>query len=247
LIGVVNWNDGIILNRISYYENGAQQIIEEFNNNNDIVITQTRYYQSGTITHVFRFMGEPNTHHIINEKIGSVHSSILESGFKEQISLVFYDENEVLRAKGEMLVQKKQDGGGNYLSNPESYSETQMKIGVWEEYHSNKKIQSIKPYFYGDLHGEVKLYHDNGEINQIGNYDSGTPIGEWKLYHRNKSLHKIRVWEDGKLMNIISCLDNQGSTLDKGTLINGNGTEKNYDDNGNLTGEVTYINGKAQK
>ncbi len=48
-------------------------------------------------------------------------------------------------------------------------------------------------------------------------------------------------------MDIISYYDNKGDKLDKGTLVNGNGTVKRYDENGILTKTYTYINGEKQE
>ena len=78
-------------------------------------------------------------------------------------------------------------------------------------------------------------------------YKNGKLTGEWKLYHKNKSLYQVRLWENGKLMEIISCFDNIGQALDMGTLINGNGTLNEYDDTGKLTKVKTYKNGEEQK
>jgi len=44
-------------------------------------------------------------------------------------------------------------------------------------------------------------------------------------------------------MDIISCYDNKGNILDKGTLVHGNGTVNYYDENGTLTETKTYIDG----
>ncbi|WP_196890040.1 hypothetical protein [Aureivirga sp. CE67] len=44
-------------------------------------------------------------------------------------------------------------------------------------------------------------------------------------------------------MNVISCFDNQGNHLEKGTLINGNGTVNYYDGDGNLTKTRTFKDG----
>jgi hypothetical protein len=47
-------------------------------------------------------------------------------------------------------------------------------------------------------------------------------------------------------MNILSCFDSKGNVLDKGTLINGNGTIKMYDIEGELTGEYMIKDGEGQ-
>jgi antitoxin component YwqK of YwqJK toxin-antitoxin module len=44
-------------------------------------------------------------------------------------------------------------------------------------------------------------------------------------------------------MDIISCLNTQGKPIDKGTLVNGDGTVNIYDNNGSLIKVESYING----
>ena len=48
-------------------------------------------------------------------------------------------------------------------------------------------------------------------------------------------------------MNIVSCFDNKGNKLDKGTLLNGNGTVKYYHENGILTEIKKYKEGLVQE
>ena len=90
-------------------------------------------------------------------------------------------------------------------------------------------------------------YYNNGQLNSIGRYENDKATGEWKIYHKNSTLYQIRLWSKGKLMDIISCYDNKGNALDKGTLVNGNGTVDYYDDTGKLTDIKTFKNGEKQK
>ena len=83
--------------------------------------------------------------------------------------------------------------------------------------------------------------------NLVGSYKYGKATGEWKIYHENGKIYQVRLWEKGKFMDLISCFDNKGNLLDKGTLINGNGTVKFYNGNGKLIRTETYNNGEKQE
>jgi len=95
--------------------------------------------------------------------------------------------------------------------------------------------------------GITESYLVNGNLKNIGTYVDGKATGEWKVYHDNNSIYQIKHWDNGKLLNIISCYDNEGNPLDKGSLINGNGTVNYYDESGHLTSTKTYIDGVIEK
>ena len=48
-------------------------------------------------------------------------------------------------------------------------------------------------------------------------------------------------------MDLVSCFDNRGRTLDKGTLANGNGTVISYTPSGKYNKTDNYINGRKEK
>ncbi|HFS67628.1 MAG TPA: hypothetical protein ENK67_05390, partial [Flavobacteriia bacterium] len=108
------------------------------------------------------------------------------------------------------------------------------------------RLQYTGKYENGKYTGEWKFYHENGQLKSIGKYENGKEAGEWKVYYKNGQLYKIELWNDGKLMDIISCYDGEGNRLDKGTLVNGNGTVNYYDMTGKLTKVNTYENGVLQ-
>ncbi|MFD1552960.1 hypothetical protein [Putridiphycobacter roseus] len=67
--------------------------------------------------------------------------------------------------------------------------------------------------------------------------------GEWEYYHENGQLYQTHFWKNGKLMAVNSCFDNKGNLLNKGTIINGNGTVNNYTANGELMSTTRYADG----
>jgi antitoxin component YwqK of YwqJK toxin-antitoxin module len=67
-------------------------------------------------------------------------------------------------------------------------------------------------------------FYENGNRQGIGTLDNGKLIGQWNWYHTNGKIYSERLYTDGKLINIINCLDGMEST--KGTLKDGTGTTK---------------------
>lgn len=55
-----------------------------------------------------------------------------------------------------------------------------------------------------------------------------------KIYHKNGKLWSERKYEDGYLVEILSNYNSKGKQQDKGTLKNGTGTVKIYDENDQL-------------
>ncbi|NRT16609.1 antitoxin component YwqK of YwqJK toxin-antitoxin module [Flavobacterium sp. 28A] len=81
----------------------------------------------------------------------------------------------------------------------------------------------------------------------IGTLDEGKRIGVWTWYFENGQLQTERRWNNGKLIEIMSCYDGKGTVLDKGTLVNGTGTMLLYDSNGKLLETIVYKNGEIVK
>ena len=93
----------------------------------------------------------------------------------------------------------------------------------------------------------MEIYLDNGKLSSIENFKDNYNHGERKLYHTNGQLYQVLFYKEGKLMDILSCFDGNGKSLDKGTLANGNGTINEYDMDGTLIKQVNYIDGKEKK
>ena len=121
------------------------------------------------------------------------------------------------------------------------------KEGDWKYYHSNGKTEKAGSYVQGKKTGLWKDYYMQGQIKMVGLYVDGKPDGEWKIYHDNGQLYQVRLWEKGKFMDVVSCFDGKGKALDKGTLVNGNGTVISYYKSGKFKSINNYIDGKKQK
>ncbi|MBA2664565.1 MAG: WGR domain-containing protein [Bradymonadaceae bacterium] len=75
--------------------------------------------------------------------------------------------------------------------------------------------------------------------------DPRTKDGSWKSYHRTGQLKGERLYSEGRLMEVLSCLDVDGNPLERGTLAGGEGTLKGYHENGALQFEGQYHQGLA--
>lgn len=143
-----------------------------------------------------------------------------------------------------------------------------IKNGNWQLFYENGNIYQIGAYSNGRETGEWKIFHENGKIRQIGKFSNGKQTGEWNFFHPNGSREGIgllldgkktgnwkwyfnnnqiqteRIWNKGKLTEIVNCYDGKGNELDKGTFANGNGTLKLYDIDGKLKETSRYKNGE---
>tara|TARA_R110000868_G_scaffold403248_1_gene680332 strand:+ start:4122 stop:4676 length:555 start_codon:yes stop_codon:yes gene_type:complete len=130
----------------------------------------------------------------------------------------------------------KYQGGGKYRNG--------KRNGQWKWFHENGELWQIGHFLNDEQTGEWKFFHDNGNREGIGSSLNGGKIGKWIWYHTNGKLYTERLWENGKLLEIISCLDGNGNQLDKGSIINGTGTMNLYDMDGNLIEALEYKNGE---
>ena len=122
-----------------------------------------------------------------------------------------------------------------------------VKYGKWKFYHENGKIRQVGEFNLGKQNGIWHFYHDNGNEEGIGSLENGKMVGNWIWNHHNGKIYTERLYEDGKLMEIISCFDGYGNKLSKGTLKEGNGSLNNYDIEGNLLEVFNFENGIFKK
>ncbi|PLW93510.1 MAG: hypothetical protein C0592_05885 [Marinilabiliales bacterium] len=110
-------------------------------------------------------------------------------------------------------------------------------------YYESGKVQAEGSFVNGKGNGKWVYYYENAQIEKQGLLAMGYYDGEWTEYFDNGQTHKVILYDNGKLMDIISCFAPDGSRLDKGTIVNGNGTVKIYDKNGNYLEKKEYSNG----
>ena len=118
------------------------------------------------------------------------------------------------------------------------------KNGEWKEYHENGQLKSIGNFTEDKLNGEYKMYYNNEELKFSGYMINDKKTGEWKYYYyKIGKLKSLFLFQDDKKMDIISVYDGKGNVLDKGTLVNGNGTVNYYNVEGKLIYIETYVDG----
>ena len=121
----------------------------------------------------------------------------------------------------------------------------------------------------GLYNGKVNWFYDNGIIKTSGFMKDTIPYGIWKEYyikgilkaqykllngikhgsyqyfHSNGNLWTERIYNMGRLWEVVSNFDLYGNSKDPGTLKNGNGVLFIYDENGNLIAKKSYKSGQA--
>ena len=149
------------------------------------------------------------------------------------------------------------------------YNKKGLPVGEWKEYYENNVLKyyriyikngiGTKPteikYYYpnGKLRieddsfttGEWKQYYENGNLKTVGSNKKGIPNGRWKKYYENGQLSQEMLRDNKRILEIYSCYDKDGNKLDKGTIQNGNGTVKMYNENGILKRTIEFKNGIA--
>lgn len=164
-------------------------------------------------------------------------------------SETFYETGE-LKMKGKMVDQLKNGQWKYYHQNGKIYQMGSFKddkeTGLWKIYHENEALRQIGNFKEGKQDGQWLFYHDNGNKEGVGNLASGKMIGKWIWYHSNGNLYTERLYEDGNLMEILSCYDGKGNPLEKGTLKKGTGSLNSYDIDGNLIDVQNFENGKIK-
>jgi antitoxin component YwqK of YwqJK toxin-antitoxin module len=162
----------------------------------------------------------------------------------------YYNENGQLKVIGTYENGTKNGEWKIYHENGElsvmGKYENGNQTGEWKAYHKNGQLSMIGMYENGYTNGEWKIYHENGQLHQIGMMEKGKENGEFKYYHDNGQLHQIGMWKAGRFMDVIICLDKEGKKLNKGTLVNGNGTVNTYSSSGELISTDTYLEGEKQ-
>ena len=236
----------------SYYDNG--QLKEIGTSKNGKVKGEFKmYYDNGQLNtignfengkvegEVKAFFEDGNLKSIENWKEGK-----LEGEYKS-----YHDNGQLNRIK--FYKNGKEEGEyKDYFDNGQLnriyFYENGKSEGEFKSYYKNNgELCTTGKYENGKKNGEWKTYNDNGQLYDIGNFVNGELDGEWKLYYDNGQLSKLMAWKKGKLIDIYSCFDKKGKAIDKGTLVNGNGTVFTYDDKGKLTFTRNYINGGEEE
>jgi len=113
---------------------------------------------------------------------------------------------------------------------------TNIIVGKYEMYSPKNKISVIMNYSDGVLDGDYFYYcEDSDFILEKGNYVNGKLQGEIVHYYCNDSIKYSIQYGNDKIWNALLIKSKDGVDLDKGTLLNGNGTIFKYNAYGTLT------------
>lgn len=115
---------------------------------------------------------------------------------------------------------------------------------IW--YYKTGIPANIINYSKGVRQGKAIEYYSNGQIKFEGAYKNDKYHGKWIGYHSNGQLKVEHSWEEGKLLTISYLYDKNGQALDKGTLIDGNGTRRIYNDDNKLIAIEHYKEGELE-
>lgn len=119
--------------------------------------------------------------------------------------------------------------------------------GLARQYYPSGKI-SAETTFENDIqNGIEKTFYESGSLQEELTYVNGKINGERKYYYPNGKIWLIMEYKNGLSWNVIANFDKKGKKRNPGSLSNGNGTFISYDEKGNITEIVNYLNGYEQK
>jgi hypothetical protein len=120
-----------------------------------------------------------------------------------------------------------------------------IKVVEIHEFYKDSTPRIIGTKVSGKLEGSYRTFYPNGNQQCDCNYKSGERDSLQRIYHDNGQLRQLLVYKDGLLTEVNGVFDSKGNSVEKGTLINGNGTLFVYDDNDKLEKIFHYENGKV--
>lgn len=144
-----------------------------------------------------------------------------------------YYKDGVLKVSGEYLNNKQHNKWIYYHRNGQksaigSFVEGYYE-GKWLRFYENGIIKEHVFYYDKNKTSFYQKNYKNGNIKILGNNsENQQEDGIWKYYHRNGNIYQIRFWNKGNLINITTCLNENGDKIDKGTIENGIGSVKEY-------------------
>lgn len=111
-------------------------------------------------------------------------------------------------------------------------------------YYLSGKVFTNQQYKNNLEIGTHTIFYRDGTVNQITKYNNGKKNGIRQFYHKNGQLWTEEIFNNDLLLNVKFNYDQNGKPQDKGTIKDGNGTVKLYNDTGKLYTIITYKKGK---
>lgn len=119
------------------------------------------------------------------------------------------------------------------------------KAGTWTEYHPNGVVRSVTTYVDGQKQGAMLTIDDRGQLQTRSYYHNGVLHGDYIVYNRTR-IKEERHYITGKLEGALKKYYDNGKIMEESYYKNGlmHGMAKWYDQEGNVTIEYEYDNGK---
>ena len=87
----------------------------------------------------------------------------------------------------------------------------------------------------------------NDSLMKTGRFVDSKPDGEHYAFYDNGQLRSKILWEEGRLVDVLGLYDQEGNSLETGSIVNGSGTVNVYSMNGELIEVRTFNKGKRKK
>jgi len=261
---LTRYRDGLMYYTVIYYENGSTMVKGDFDTNEKRDGKWIQNYDNwqrkieGDFSHGKKqgtwkhYTKTGKLHKIENYKEG-VRISKWESNTKNSSSYATEEAVEVVEAAHGVEINAAADAVEEtviedtveVVEEAEIIESTVVVADAVEAVVDAAEDAGERNRYYSNRHdGEWKFYNKLGKIVEIGNYKSDKKDGKWTSYYDNGNIKKEQVWKKGKLMEVLSYMDEKGNILDKGTLKFGNGTVKEYNANNTLIATIKYISGE---
>jgi antitoxin component YwqK of YwqJK toxin-antitoxin module len=153
------------------------------------------------------------------------------------------------------ILQKEDNYIDGFLDGEFKYFFPNENIALKGNYDRKNQEYTIKLYYlYGEIYGD-ELYKNNlktgtqtyfypdGAIMEKIKYDKGKKNGIQQFYHKNGQLWTERTYKNDLLLNVKGNYSENGKPRDKGTIKDGNGTVKYYNEEGKVYQIITFKKG----
>ncbi|MBT1688697.1 toxin-antitoxin system YwqK family antitoxin [Dawidia soli] len=115
--------------------------------------------------------------------------------------------------------------------------------GIYRSYNEGGILILEQTYKVGVLDGPSHYFYEDGNRMMTETFVNGRSNGRRIRYHRNGQIAGEVMIQDDKPWTALSCFDPQGKEKKKGTLRNGTGSLKLYNDAGQLIAIEYYQDG----
>jgi antitoxin component YwqK of YwqJK toxin-antitoxin module len=115
--------------------------------------------------------------------------------------------------------------------------------GIYRSYNEAGIVVLEQTYKLGVLDGPSHYFYDDGKRMMTETFVKGQSNGRRIRYHRNGQIAGEVMMRNDKPWTVLSCFDPQGKEKRKGTLKDGTGSWKQYNDAGQLVAIEYYQDG----